>query len=131
MALFLPAPKESAMADEGQDGFDVLRDEVAANGEVLAVRMERLRNATGKGRLGKWVVEEIDANLRRRGLNHTPLSESNAWAEVLVYVMGGEVERIVDAVQNPSEHAAETLRTATNDTSSETLRQIRALVETG
>jgi hypothetical protein len=49
--------------------------------------MERLRNATGKERLGKWVVEEIDAKLRGHGLNHTRLSGSNAWAEVLIYTM--------------------------------------------
>jgi hypothetical protein len=109
--------------------FDELRDEVAANGGVLAVRMERLRNAAGKERLGRWVVEEIDAKLRSRGLNHTHLSENNAWAEVLIYTMGSEVERIVEAVHNPSADAANALRAATSDSSAGILRQVRALVE--
>jgi hypothetical protein len=113
----------------GHDPFDALRDEVVANGDVLVIRMERLRNAVRKGRLGKWVVEEIDAKLRRRGLNHTTLSETDAWAEVLLYAMGSDIERIVDAVQNPSAEAADTLRAATNDSSVGILRQIRALVE--
>ncbi len=55
--------------------------------------------------------------------------EKRASEEVLVFAMGSEVERLVDAVRSPSSHAAETLRAATNNNASEVLRQIRALVE--
>jgi len=107
-----------------QDGRSLARVEQRWDG-VLADQRSQL----GGRPLGKWVVEEIDAKLRRRGLNHTTLSENDAWAEVLLYAMGSDIERIVDAVRNPSAEAADTLRAATNDSSVGILRQIRALVE--
>lgn len=91
--------------------------------------MERLRDAAGKARLGRWVVEEIDRQLRSRGLGHTDLSEESASVEIYVYAMGSAVERLVEATRNPSAQGAETLRTATNNNASEVLRQVRVLVE--
>lgn len=113
----------------GQGGFDAINEEVRADGGVKAVRMADLRDAAGKARLGRWVVDKIDAQLRSRGLGHTDLSEDHANREVLVYVMGSEVERLVEAVRHPSAQAANTLRAATSNNSDEVLRQIRALVE--
>jgi hypothetical protein len=43
--------------------------------------------------------------------------------------MGSEIERIAEAVHNPSAEAADTLRAATSDSSAGILRQVRALVE--
>jgi hypothetical protein len=124
----------TAIETETQSGktsgsFDDLKQEVDSNAHIMAVPMERLRNAAGKGRLGKWVVQEISNQLRSRGLGHTELSVDNQWKVVFVYTMGSEVERIIEAVHSPSDAGAQTLRTVTSDSSADVLTQIKALVE--
>jgi hypothetical protein len=109
--------------------FDELRDEVVANGNILAVKMVRLRAAAGYGRLGKYVVEDIDKKLRGRGLGHTKLSVDNQEAIVYIYVMGSDPERLVEAAQHPSDDGAEVIRTATDQNATDLLREVKALVE--
>ncbi len=92
--------------------------------------MEVLRDAAGYGKLGKWVVQEISAELRRRGLGHTPDPlPAEGWANVLVYQLGSEIEKVVHAVTSPSPQGADTLRAVATQDASETLTKIRALIE--
>jgi hypothetical protein len=109
--------------------FDDLRDEVIENGNIQAVKMARLREAAGYGRLGKYVVEEIDAKLRSRGLGHTKLSVDNQWETVYVYAMGSDPERILEAAREPSDDGAEVIRMATDQNATDLLRKVQALVE--
>jgi hypothetical protein len=112
-----------------QSKFDDLRDEVIGNGNILAVTMGRLRDAAGYGRLGKYVVEEIDAKLRGRGLGHTKLSVDNQWEIVYVYAMGSDPERILEAARQPSDDGADVIRLATDQNATDVLRKVQALVE--
>jgi hypothetical protein len=108
--------------------FDTVHDEVDANGNVIACQMERLRDAAGAARLGKWVGDKIHDELRSRGMGHTPLDTTNGSTTVLVYKMGTPIERIIDAVQFPSEPGAQVLRSQSDQKSAAIIRQIRALV---
>jgi hypothetical protein len=118
-------------AVKATSAFENLREEVVANGGIVAVSMGRLREAAGYGRLGKYVVQEIDGKLRSHGLGHSDLSSDNQSDMVYVYVMGGEVERVLDAARNPSTEGAQKLRVAVGEgeNASEVLRRIRSLLE--
>jgi hypothetical protein len=111
--------------------FNAIAAEVKANGGVQAVRMERLRNAAGYGKLGKYVVQEIGGELRRRGLGTCPdpLPSSDAWSTVMLYELGSTVERLVHAVREPSEEGVVNIRELANQNPNEILDQVRALVE--
>lgn len=112
------------------DKFDEIKDQVNTDGGVRGYRMETLRNAAGYGKLGKYVVVEISDNLRRRGLGHAPVPlPSDAWATVLVYELGSDVEKLVNAVHSPSSEGAAFIRSFANQDAAQVLTQIRALVE--
>lgn len=111
------------------DPFGALANEVEANGHVLVCRLERLRNAAGYGKLGKYVVEEIEQRLRRNRLGwHTRRPIDNAANLVLLYTLGTQVEQVVRVVLDPTPEGADALRAVVNETASETLSRIRALV---
>lgn len=113
----------------GSNAFDDLRDEVIANGNILAVKMVRLRDAAGYGRLGKYVVQEIDGKLRGRGLGHTKLSVDNQEETAYVYAMGSDPERLVEAASKATDDGAEVIRKATDQNATDLLRKVKALVE--
>jgi hypothetical protein len=110
--------------------FDEIKDQVQADDGVRAYRMETLRNAAGYGKLGKYVVVEISDHLRRRGLGHAPDPlPSDSWATVLVYELGSDVEKLVNAINSPSTEGATFVRSFANQDAAQVLTQIRALVE--
>lgn len=113
----------------GKGPFEELREDVDANGGVVFRHVADLRDAVGKARVGKWVSEEIQRELRRRGMDSTDISVTNAWAGVLVFAQGGEVERMVKAVIDPSEHSAQTLRGFASGGDADKVRQIRLILE--
>src|SRR5689334_9009415 len=92
--------------------FDDIAAQIKSNGGVEAMRMETLRNAAGYGKLGKYVVEEIGNELRRRGLGTAPdpLPTTNAWEVVMVFELGSTVEKVVHAVREPSSEGVASLR---------------------
>jgi len=114
-----------------ESAFAQLRREVDDSGGILATTMGRLREAAGYGRLGKYVVQEIDGKLRSHGLGHSDLSAENQWDSVYVYVMGGEVERVLDAARDPSKEGADKIRSVVGqgENAAEVLRKIRTLLE--
>jgi len=110
--------------------FDEVKDRVHSDGGVRAYRMETLRNAAGYGKLGKYVVVEVSNHLRRRGLGHAPDPlPADSWATVLVYELGSDVEKLVNAVYDPSSEGAAFIRSFANQDAAQALAQIRALVE--
>ena len=118
------------MASVQVDKFDEIKDQVHADGGVRDYRMETLRNAAGYGKLGKYVVVEISNHLRRRGLGHSPEPlPADSWATVLVYELGSDVEKLVNAVHSPTPEGADFIRSFANQDAAHALAQIRALVE--
>ncbi len=112
------------------DKFEEVKDQVRADGRVRAYRMEALRNAAGYAKLGKFVVVEISDKLRRRGLGHAPDPlPADSWATVLVYELGSDVEKLVNAVQAPSTEGADFIRSFADQDAAQALARIRALLE--
>jgi hypothetical protein len=84
----------------------------------------------GYGKLGKYVVQEIGNELRRRGLGYAPDPlPADAWSTVMLYELGSSVEKVVHAVREPSEDGANKIRELANQNEQEVLDKIRALVE--
>ena len=109
--------------------FRDLRARVDANGGVLTVRMEELRDAAGYQRLGSRICEELSDMLGNEGLGHTPTEMSpDAWAPVRLYTVGSPVARIVRAVERPGDDGDATLRELASDEAGRVLQQVRTLV---
>lgn len=118
-----------AVPDTASGPFEELAAEVASNGHVLVCRMERLRNLAGYGKLGKYVVEDIEQRLRRAGLGwHTKQPADNAANFVLLFTHGTAIERVVHAVLDPTREGADILRDAINESANDKLLKIKALV---
>lgn len=112
------------------DAFDEVKGQVKADGGARAYKMETLRKAAGYGKLGKYVVVEISNHLRRRGLGHAPDPlPADSWATVLVYELGSDVEKLVHAVNSPSEEGAAFIRSFANQDAAAALDSIRALLD--
>ncbi len=113
------------------DQLDQIRDQVKSDGGARAYKMETLRKAAGYGKLGKYVVIEISNHLRRRGLGHAPEPlPADSWATVLVYELGSDIEKLVNAVNSPSDDGAAFIRSFANQDAAESLERIRALLDT-
>lgn len=115
-------------------GFETLRHEVEANGNLLAVRMERLRDAYGVGKLGVHVRRGIAEKLGGVGLGFFPGPDLPTYQEqeVRLYRRGTPVADIIDAVVAPSEYGDARLREAGAPTDAvQLLDRIRELVSVG
>jgi len=114
----------------GEGGpFAKLAEEVTANGNVLVCRVERLRDAAGYSKLGRYVVGDIEDGLRRNGLGwRTQSPIDNAAKQALLYTLGTKAEAIVRAVMEPTPDGAAVLRSVVNEPAEETLKRIKALV---
>lgn len=112
------------------DTYEDLKDRVEAEGGVLPVKMETLRELQDAGRLGPHVVKGISDELARKGMGHFPHEElpTSQYEVVRVYQLGTAVADIVEAVLDPSEKNDEKLRKAANADTAEQLQKIREIV---
>lgn len=106
-----------------------LRQEIEANGNVMTMKMEDLRDMHGAGKLGIHVRTNISKSLRGAGLDHKPdpLPEYQD-RNVRVFKQGTAVADLIDAATTPSVEHDEELRQAAGGEASETLDRIRELV---
>jgi hypothetical protein len=110
--------------------LDELRKEVENNGGIVATTMQELRDAYGARKLGVHVRTAISNELAGRGLGHVPaeLPEYQHY-EVLIFRLGSDIARVVQAVQSPSAQSAALLRDLAQSEARTRLEQIRALLE--
>lgn len=106
-----------------------LSDEVDKSDGIVAKQMYDLRTSLGWGRLGSGVIVQIHDQLAGKGLGHAPdplpLDQGSM---ILIYRLGSEVAKLVQAVQRPSNRGADDLRAAATRGGAEVLAQIKALV---
>lgn len=97
------------MSDE--DGLGIAA-RCRAEGGLIEVDLESLRNELGYKKLGRWVLAEIEETLRTSGLGYFPQwvldpqqnSELRRWQRVWIYERdGGSRARVIDAVLRPDE----------------------------
>ena len=112
--------------------WSATKQQVEANGDVLTVTMEELRNVHGAGKLGRNVCGEISKELVGMGIGHIPEPlPSNQTDLVRLYKRGTQAGGLIEAVLRPGAGNDNLVRTAarTGGTSSDTiLAQIRDLV---
>jgi hypothetical protein len=110
------------------ESYDDLRKQVEANGGLLQVWMEDLRELHEAGRLGKHVRAGIHEKLAEHGLGHLP-AELPAYQEeeVRVYRLGTPLAQTINAVLHPSTAGDEQLRQSAGQ-GEDILRKIRELV---
>lgn len=109
---------------------DEIRTAVQASGDVLTVKMEVVRDAFKYDRLGVNVRAIISDKLGGLGLGHYPLElPDRQWVPVRLFKLGSPIADLVDAALNPSEQHDEELRKAVSGGDSETIKQIKALLE--
>ncbi len=102
---------------------------VDENGGVLSLHMYSLRNAYGKGKLGKLVLIGISDKLKGLGLGHYPRElPNNQNIMIRLYRFGNPVAEIIEAALDPSEESDELLRRRSEGTEAELLKQVRELV---
>ncbi len=106
-----------------------LKEVVAANGDVLTVKMEALRNVHGAGKLGVHVRAGISADLHKQGLGHFPDELPNYyWDEVRLFMQGTQVSRLIEAARNVGEDHDAVIRELVESDASETIQKVRELV---
>jgi len=112
--------------------FQSLRNEIENARNVKTVSMGRLRDATGKDRLGKHVITEIEKGLKRAGLRSKQALTLDQNDLVRLYVTGTSVARIIEASHKCDEAADALLRDAAAGESSlsrEKLDRIRDILD--
>lgn len=113
------------MADTIQD----IARQVDENGGVLSISMGSLREAYGKGRLGKHVLAAIQKELASNGLGHTPAElPSYQEVEVRVFRLGSPVHDVIKAAAEPGARNDQRLREAANAEHARIIDQIREIV---
>jgi hypothetical protein len=83
--------------------WNEIRQKVEANGNILTVKMAVLRDATGKGRLGRKVRILIHKELSKHALGHVPEELSNkqsAW--VRLYRRGTPIGDLIEKILTPT-----------------------------
>ena len=111
--------------------WEDLREATTANQGVYLTDMGVLKRIKKAGRLGNLVREEISNRLTGIGLGHLP-SSLPAYQEqqVILYVKGGQVGKVVEAITGPpGEEAAEELRNLNSDTTQDKLLRIKEIIE--
>jgi hypothetical protein len=107
-----------------------LKQRIEKNEGVLTITMEVLRNAYGRERLGKNILEEIAALLRRLGIEHQPRQLSACQSDyVRLYIAKSAVGRIIKAAVSWSSSNDDTLRKAASSKTVEALQRVRELAE--
>jgi len=91
--------------------------------------MEQLRDIKGAGRLGKHVRDAISKDLAATGMGHLPpvLPEYQE-REVRIYVLGGSISDVVNAIYSPSADGDQLLREVGSSKAQEIVRKLRELV---
>lgn len=111
------------------DSLDQLKAAVLDAGGVLTTRMEYVRDAYGKGRLGVHVRDNIGKALLGLGLGHFPRPlPDRQWALVRIYQLGTPIADLIDAALDPTAAHDDELRRATGGGAAELLAQIKELV---
>jgi hypothetical protein len=106
-----------------------LKEAVVANGDVLTLPMEALRDAYGAKRAGRIVREDLAKKLAGVGLGHFPDQLPTYQHELVrLYTLGSRIHDLINAVSGPSEDNDEVLKEAAGGEEAEVLRQVRALV---
>ena len=81
-----------------------LKEGVENNNNILTITMEELRNASGAGKLGVKVVQNISKELSGIGLGHVPVDLPTAQNEqVRLYKRGTTVGDLIEIVLRPSD----------------------------
>ena len=102
---------------------------VEDNQNVLTLEMSNLRDAYGKKRLGKFVLDGIKDELIGMGLGHYPSELPNDQREsVRIYKLGSGVGKIIDAVLKVGEDSDEFLRKNSANDDADLLKQVREIV---
>lgn len=107
--------------------FDDLANKVVSSGNVLTTDMRDLRDRVGAGKLGKYVVDEISDELKKRGLGHSILT-LDQWSPVRVWKQGTRVGKFIEAASTPGHTEDEMLRELADSQADDLLKQIRSLV---
>jgi hypothetical protein len=111
------------------ESLEQLRDAVVEAGGVLTTRMEFVRDAYGKGRLGVHVRDNISKSLAGLGLGHFPRAlPDRQWALVRIYKMGSPIADLIDAVLEPSPAHDSELKQAMGGGAAAILAQVKELV---
>ena len=111
------------------DSFDELKKTVVANGNVLTVQMEKLRDAQGVRRIGRYVVANIHNQLQNVGLGHFPEPlPLTSEASVRIYSLGTPIADLISALLVPGNANDDKLRSAAAGQDATLIDQIRALV---
>jgi len=85
-------------------GWEQIKQQVEANGNVCTLTMETLREAHGAGRLGLHVRDEISKTLAGMGLGHVPQDlPSYQHEQVRVYKRGTNIGELIETVLTPGE----------------------------
>ena len=84
--------------------WNTIKQDVENNGNVLTVTMEILRDATGKGKLGIYVRQEISSSLAGIGLGFIPSTlPTNQHEQVRLYKRGTQVGDLIEAMLTPGQ----------------------------
>jgi hypothetical protein len=95
------------------ESYEDLKQQLTWNKGVLSVPMSVLRDLEGVNRLGKNVVQSIEANLKRQGIAHDPNNlPGDASKFARLYIKGTGAGKLIDAVLNPGKAADEVIQTA-------------------
>ena len=109
--------------------YDELAVWVRAAGGVYHTEAESLRNLEQVHKLGNQIRIRIQEQLAERGLATLPQQiPPSSKSPVILYEANGSLAAIVEAIFNPSEDSAKTLRAVAGDNSREILERIRDLV---
>src|SRR5436190_577148 len=94
-------------------GLWELRKRIESRDGVLTTTMEVVRDAYGAERLGKHILEDIDRNLRRLGVEHQPRQLPASQSDtVRLYVAKSPVGRLIKAALSSSSSNDDVLRRA-------------------
>jgi hypothetical protein len=98
-----------------------------ASGNVLTIEMRDLRDRVGAGKLGKYVVDEISDELKKRGLGHSNLTLEQ-WNVVRIWKQGTRVGKFIEAASTSGHTEDELLRELADSEADDALKQVRSLV---
>lgn len=115
-------------AAEIREKFSRLTDELATDsspyGGAQSVRMDRLRDAVGAGRLAQGPCSQISYNLEQHGLGSSPQTlPTDQHASVLLFKRDSPLGRVIQAAAGTNPDSDEQLRHA--------LRELFATASTG
>jgi len=117
------------MIESTYNTYAELKELVAANGDVLTVKMESLRNVHGAGKLGVHVRAGISGELHKQGLGHFPDELPNYyWDEVRLFTQGTQVSRLIEAARSVGDDHDTVIRELVEVDASDTLQKVRELV---